>query len=262
MFKLVKFYYAVGYFLRTNCALSRTNVLNDFGSFFSRRGASESSVKWETWAGSTFPLRTLRSTSLVGWVGKEFCGQFCLGSSEFCKVYKGFVFILPLIFSFIQKHLWNASWARHHDRWSSQDTVSAHQSSSCVEDTRWQAEASFQPAVRGLRGHGVGSPPEAESWWVSRSCPGWGWGWQRKEQLPLRERVWKVKETGESPAWSRIIMELRSLCGDFGLYPKGDENLLKVLTRGLMFPWCRDPSGCFVREQVDGGRTVRRPPVF
>lgn len=45
-------------------------------------------------------------------------------------------------------------------------------------------------------------------------------------------------------------MELRSLCGDFELYPKGDENLLKVLTRGVMFPWCRDPSGCFVENRL------------
>lgn len=57
-------------------------------------------------------------------------------------------------------------------------------------------------------------------------------------------------------------MEFRSFCGDFGFYFKGDENLLKVLIRGLMFSWCRDFFGCFVREQVDGGRIVRRFLVF
>lgn len=151
----MKFYCAVGDFLRTNCVPSRTNMLNDSGQLFSPVWISESSVKWVTWAG--FPPPAPPPPSQIFWEvqdwlnEKELCGQTCFGNS--CKRVFTFYFASNIISyseAFIGCLLSQAPWEAEP---SSRDTA-AHWRMSL----RGKAHHSQFQGNCGVRSAGQGGP--------------------------------------------------------------------------------------------------------
>lgn len=157
MLKIATFYYAVGYFLRINCTLLRTNMLNDLGSLFSLGHSIFCKMRDLGWIHFSFEDHT------PGGLNEKEILQTILGISVLHKMQKAFPFLYlndKYYYLFRSIYCVPLNQASREKRPPSPDTVSAVEVILCRRQTVSKPWSVPGKLWRGVRNPQQGEPSE------------------------------------------------------------------------------------------------------